>query len=119
LTVAVVEGERNDAAEARVLLGGLTACRVVADRAYAAGHIREAIARAGAEAIIPLRRHRRAAIPYDRAAYRWRNAARRFWGRLKQCRRIAARHDEFASHVLGFVHLACLRLRRDLLAGSA
>jgi transposase len=101
-------GERNDAAEARALLAGLSPRRVVADRAYDADAIREAVRAAGAEAVIPPRRHRRQAIPYDRAAYKWRNAAERFWGRVKQCRRVATRYEKTARNFLAFVQLACL-----------
>jgi transposase len=107
----VTGGERNDAAEARGLLaglGGLTPRRVIADRAYDVDHIRDAIRSAGAEPVIPPRRHRRVSIVYDRAAYKWRNAAERFVGRIKQCRRIATRYEKTATNFLGFVQLACL-----------
>ena len=108
MKVVVTGGERNDAAEAQGLLAGLAPRRVIADRAYDADHIRERIASAGAEAVIPPRRHRRVAIPYDRAAYKWRNAVERFVGRIKQCRRIATRYEKTARNFLGFVQLACL-----------
>ena len=106
--MVVTGGERNDAAEAQGLLAGLAARRVVADKAYDAGHIREAARAAGAEAVIPPRRCRRVPIPYDRSAYRLRNAVERFVGRLKQCRRIATRYEKTARNFLGFVQLACL-----------
>ena len=106
--MVVTGGERNDAAEARGLLAGLAPRRVIADRAYDAGHIREAIVSIGAEAVIPPRRHRRVLIPYDRVAYQWRNAVERFVGRIKQCRRVATRYEKTAVAYLGFVHLACL-----------
>lgn len=70
LKVVLTGGERHGAAETHALLDGLAARRVVADRAYDADHIREAIRAAGAEAVIPPRQCRREMIPYDRAAYR-------------------------------------------------
>jgi putative transposase len=106
--VVVTGGERNDAAEAQGLLAGLTPRRVIADKAYDADHIREAVRESGAEVVIPPRRCRRVAIPYDPLAYKLRNAVERFVGRLKQCRRIATRYEKTARNFLGFVHLACL-----------
>jgi transposase len=81
---------------------------VVADKAYDADHIRETVRAAGAEAVIPPRRHRREPVPYDRAAYKLRNAAERFRGGLKQRRRPATRYEETARNFLGFVQPACL-----------
>jgi len=81
---------------------------VIADRAYDVDHIREKIVSIGAEPVIPPRRHRRVAIPYDAAVYKLRNVVERFVGRLKQCRRIATRYEKTARNFLGFVHLACL-----------
>jgi transposase len=104
----VTGGERHDAAEAEGLLAGLRPRRVIADKAYDADRIREAVRAAGAEPVIPPRRHRRKPAPYDRVAYKLRNAVERFVGRLKQCRRIATRYEKTARNFLGFVQLACL-----------
>ena len=81
---------------------------MIADRAYDVDHIRDAIRAAGAEPVIPPRRHRRVAIAYDRCAYKLRNVVERLVGRLKQCRRIATRYEKTARNFLGFVQLACL-----------
>ena len=81
---------------------------MIADKAYDADHIREAVRQAGAEAVIPPRRCRRVAIAYDRGAYKLRNVIERLVGRLKQCRRIATRYEKTATNFLGFVQLACL-----------
>jgi transposase len=37
-----------------------------------------------------------------------RNVVERFVGRLKQCRRLAARYEKTPRKFLGFVQLACL-----------
>ena len=81
---------------------------MIADRAYDADRIRDVIRAAGAEPVIPPRRHRLKPVPYDGAAYKLRNAVERFVGRLKQCRRIATRYEKTARNFLGFVQLACL-----------
>lgn len=45
----------------------------LADRGYDADAIREEIAAAGVEAVIPAKANRRTPAPHDRVKYRWRN----------------------------------------------
>ncbi len=42
--------------------------------------------------------------------YRSRNLVERFFNRIRQCRRIATRHDKLAANYLAFVKLASIRL---------
>ena len=44
---------------------------------------------------------------YDRA----RNRVERFLNEIKQCRRVATRHDKLAANYLAFVQLASIGLR--------
>jgi transposase len=80
--------------------------RLIADRGYDSNAIREAIARQGAEAVIPPTRSRKAPIPYDRDIYRARNLVERLWCRLKDWRRIATRYDKLAANYMAGVFLA-------------
>jgi transposase len=49
-------------------------------------------------------------VVYDRHLYRERNAAERFFGRIKQYRRVATRYEKKAANFLGFVWVASLAI---------
>ena len=90
------------------LIAGVETAAVLADKGYDADANRAAIAAAGAEPCIPPRRNRTAVIGYDRHLYRERNGVERFFGRIKQYRRVATRYDKKARNFLGFVWLAAI-----------
>lgn len=79
---------------------------VIADKAYDNNALRELIADAGAEAVIPSLGSRKIIIPHDRLAYRMRNRIERFFNKLKHFRHIATRYDRRAIHFLAALHLA-------------
>lgn len=79
-----------------------------ADKGSDADANRAAIRAQGAEARIPPRTDRTAAISYDRHPYRERNGIERFFGRIKPYRRVATRCGKKARNVLGFVWIASL-----------
>lgn len=89
-----------------MLLAGLTAGSVIADKAYDSNHLRTLIAEAGAEAVIPSNRTRKVLIPHDAVAYRLRNRIERFFNKLKHFRRIATRYDRRAIYFLSAIYLA-------------
>lgn len=80
--------------------------RLVADRGYDANHLRRLLADRGTEAVIPSTTSRKLSIPYDVVAYRTRNLIERMWGRLKDWRRIATRHDKLARNFLSSAFIA-------------
>jgi transposase len=82
----------------------------LADRGYDADAIREEIAAAGVEAVIPARSNRRNPVPHDREKYRWRNLVERLFNKLKNWRRFATRYDKAKESHLGFVALASIKL---------
>ena len=84
----------------------------LADRGYDADAIREVIAAAGVEAVIPAKANRRNTAPHDRTKYRWRNLIKRLFNKLKNWRRVATRYDKTAESYLGFVTLASINLWR-------
>jgi transposase len=83
---------------------------LLADRGYDADVIREEIAKAGVEAVIPAKVNRRAPAPHDRNKYRWRNLVERLFNKLKNWRRVATRYDKTKESYLGFVALASIKL---------
>ena len=99
-------GQSGDALAAPALLGGFRPSAVLADKAYDSNALRQLIAEAGAEAVIPSNRTRKVLIAHDIEAYRARNRIERCFSKLKHFRRFATRYDRRAIHFLGFVHLA-------------
>jgi transposase len=91
-------------------VAGIETDAVPADKGYDADANREAIRRQGAEPCIPPRRNRTAVIGYDRHLYRERNVVERFFGRVKQYRRVATRYDKKGRNSLGFVWVAAIAI---------
>jgi transposase len=83
---------------------------LLADKGYDADAIREEIAAAGVEAVIPCKSNRRAPIPHDWEKYRRRNLVERLFSKLKNWRRVATRYDKTKKSYLGFVALASIKL---------
>lgn len=105
MCLLVGPGQEADCPQALALLAAVPgAGGVLADKAYDADYLRAAIAQLGAEAVIPSMRHRRVQHPLNRPAYRRRNQIERFFGRLKQFRRLATRYDKTATSFLGMLH---------------
>ncbi len=90
------------------LLEGLKPRRVIADLAYDAEHFHDTILDLGAEPVIPPRPQRRRKHAFDRAMYKERNLVERFFGKLKQFRRVATRYDKLLATFKGFVLIAAI-----------
>jgi putative transposase len=103
-------GQRHDATRSHELFDGFEPDAVIADKGYDADRLREAIRDSGAEAIIPPRSNRKAPCDYDKALYRERNLAERFFNKLKQFRRVATRYDKLLPNYKGFVQLAAVAI---------
>ncbi len=82
----------------------------LADKGYDADAIREEIARADIEAVIPTKSNRRQPIPQDKAKYKWRNQIERLFNKLKNWRWVATRYDKTKESYLGFVAIAAVKL---------
>ena len=94
--------------QATVLIAGIEGEAIVADRAYDADAFIEHIAKQGMQAVIPSRSNRRTFRNHDAIAYRHRNVIERFFGRLKQYRRVATRYDKTACSYVGFIAIGAL-----------
>ena len=88
------------------MLAGFKPKHVLADAAYDSDAIRKRIRAAKAKACIrpnPTRKRKRR---YDRRRYKHRNVIERFFGRIKQCRRVATRYEKKAANFAAFAWLA-------------
>ena len=99
-------GQAHDSTTAPELLSDLEGGGVIADKAYDSNALRERIAEAEAEAVIPSTRSRKVEIPDDEVAYKLRNRIERFFNKLKHFRRIATRYERRAIHFLAAIQLA-------------
>lgn len=112
-------GQRNDSTQFEATLDAVAVRRpsgqtrrrpgrVLADRGYDVNRIRTWLRRRGIGAVIPSKKSRRRRFPLDRAAYRERNVVERALGHLKECRRVATRHEKLAESYRAMVQLAIL-----------
>lgn len=90
------------------LLEGLRPHYVIADLAYDAEHFHDTILDLGAEPVIPPRPQRRRKHAFDKAMYKERNLVERFFGKLKQFRRVATRYDKLVQTYFGFILIAAI-----------
>jgi transposase len=77
---------------------------------YDSDWIRQFVRHQGAWANIPPKKNRTNPIDFSPDLYRSRNLVERFFNKIKQCRRIATRHDKLAANYLAFIKLASIRL---------
>ncbi len=92
---------------ADILLAGIKAEAVLADKAYDADdRIIKPLKAAGKEVVIPSKINRLQPRTYDRDLYKARPLIENFFAKLKQYRAIATRYDKTARNFLGAIYLA-------------
>ena len=101
-------GQRGDAPQAAPPIAGLPAQVVMADPAYDADHLRQAIADKGAVAVIPNNPSRAKKYSLDKHLYARRHLVECGFSKLKQFRRVAARCEKTARNYLAVVTLAAI-----------
>ena len=79
---------------------------LLADKGYDADAIREELAKAEIEAVIPAKRNRKNPAPHDAEKYKWRNLIERLFSKLKNWRRVATRYDRCPKAFFSAVALA-------------
>ena len=107
---ALTGGHCGDAPQAGPLIEGLPAEVVMADTAYDADHLRQAIAAKGAIAVIPNNPSRARKYPLDKHLYAQRHLVECCFSRLKQFRRVATRFEKTARNYLAVVTIAAIVL---------
>lgn len=100
-------GQVSDMTQAAALIAGLPTTAVMGDKGYDANALIALITQMGAQAVIPPRRNRLEQREYDHHLYKDRNLVERFFGRLKQFRRIATRYEKLTRNFTSMLNLAC------------
>ncbi|PKQ11721.1 MAG: hypothetical protein CVT70_12310, partial [Alphaproteobacteria bacterium HGW-Alphaproteobacteria-1] len=93
------------------LIEGLSCGQFLADRAFDANWLREALAEAGIEAVIPPKSNRKFPAEFDRATYKWRHLIENLFGKLKEYRGIATRCCKTDSSFSAFIAIAATVIR--------
>ena len=106
--IVLSAGQAGDAPRAHRPMEGQSAEAVIADTAYDADHVRDAVAAKGAEAVIPSNPARARRLPLDEHLYKERHLVECCIGKLKQFRRVATRYEKLATHYLAMVTLAII-----------
>jgi len=103
-------GQKGDAPQAAGLIEGLPAKIVMADTAYDADALRQAIADKGAIAVIPNNPSRTFKHPLDKHLYAQRHLVECCFSKLKQFRRVATRFEKTARNYRAVITLAAIVL---------
>ena len=93
------------------LIEGLTCGQLLADRAFDANWVREALAEAGIVAVIPPKSNRRFTADFDRDTYKWRHLIENFFQKLKEYRGITMRCCKTDTSYAAFVALTATVIR--------
>ena len=83
----------------------------LADRAFDANWLRDALNGAGIEPVIPPKSNRRCPAEFDRDTYKWRHLIENFFGKLKEYRGIAMRCCKTDESFSAFIALAATVIR--------
>ena len=100
-------GQKHDLEGADILLPGISAEAILADKAYDADErVLETLKDQDQQAIIPSKKNRIEARKYDKEIYKARHLIENFFAKLKQYRAIATRYDKLANVFLGAIYMA-------------
>ena len=103
----ITPGQAHDLVGADLLLPGIRAETVIADKAFDA-HMRviTPLIHAGKEIVIPSKNNAKEPRGYDKYLYKSRHLIENFFAKLKQYRGIATRYDKTARNFLSAIYLA-------------
>lgn len=87
-------GQRHDSVGAPALIEGLAFEALLADKAFDNNRLRLTLKSRGAEAVIPSKADRKAAIPHDADKYGWRHLIENYFSKLKEFRGVNTRYDK-------------------------
>ena len=108
LEVIITRGQDSDIGQAENLVKGEKCINLLADKGYDSRDFRSSLKQRGITSVIPGRKNRKEAIDYDKELYKRRNGVERFFGRIKEFRRISTRYDKTKIMYKGAVVLAAI-----------
>lgn len=106
---ALTPGQACDLDGSDILLPGLEAKTILADKAYDADErVIEPLLAEGKEIVIPSKKNRAEPRTIDKELYKARHLIENFFCKLKQFRAIATRYEKTARNFLAAIHLAAV-----------
>lgn len=105
VAISLTPGQASDLGQAEPLLDEVEPQAFLADKAYDADALIEALEKRGITPVIPPKANRLVQRETDFALYRERNLVERFFCKLKGFRAIATRYDKLATTFLAAVQL--------------
>jgi transposase len=110
LRVTITEGTRADCQEAAILIEGIDAQNLLADKGYDTDDILSHAERLGMKAVIPPKKNRKVQREYDKGLYRYRHLVENAFLHLKRWRGIATRYAKNTASFLAAVQIRCIDL---------
>ena len=90
----LLPGQRSEITGVADLIDGLTFDALMGDKAFDADHLRQALHKRGAAAVIPSKCNRKIHIPHDAEAYKWRHLIENYFSKIKEFRGVNTRYDK-------------------------
>ena len=107
----LLPGQAHDLRGTAALIEGLTCGQFLADRAFDANWLREALTDAGIVPVIPPKSNRRLPAEFDRHTYKWRHLIENFFQKLKEYRGVAKRCCKTDESYSAFIALTATVIR--------
>jgi len=101
-------GQVSDVTQALPLLEGIECQAALMDKAYDANDILDHLAMNGIKVVIPPKANRKVQREYDKELYKERNLVERFFGKIKQYRRVFSRFDKTDKNFSNFFYFSSL-----------
>ena len=111
IDLPLLAGQAHDLRGTAALIEWLSCGKLLADRAFDANWLREMLAEAKIDAVIPPRSNRRFPAEFDCDTYKWRHLIENFFGKLKEYRGIATRCCKTDTSFSAFIALASTVIR--------
>ena len=115
IRIVVTEGTTADCTQACMLIEGLTAEYLLADKGYDTNNIIDQAIVQGMKPVIPPKRNRLLARAYDKDLYRLRHLVENAFLHLKRWRGIATRYAKNTASFLAAVQIRCIALWAKIL----
>jgi transposase len=108
--MVITNGTTADCTQASILIEGIRAEYLLADKGYDSDAIVDHAVAQGMKAVIPSRKNRKNQRDYDRDLYRLRHLVENAFLHLKRWRGVATRYAKNTSSFLVAVHIRCISL---------
>jgi transposase len=107
-------GNTADISVADDMMSDVVGCYVVEDKGYDSDAHRDFLRSQNNIPVIPGRHNRKTKIVYDKAIYKLRAAIERYFGKLKENKRLSLRFEKDDRSFLSFIAIAAIKIFLNL-----